>query len=461
MNWVAQGENSSMTRSLKFRLGLGALAFVGLALFFTWLALSALFTSYVMEKSRSDVLAVIDGITTQMRISKAGAPLTLAATPVDQRYLTPAGGHYWQIAENKVALLRSASLFDSDLPVSSTGQTLTRVSGPDGEDVFTLVNEVTLADRKFAIAAAVSALEIETETASFRTELARMMGLTAIALLIAALFQILTGLAPLRRLGIAAQGIHDGTLTHMPDDVPDELKPLTSQLNMLLDERNLAVSRAQARANDLAHGLKTPLTILAHIGERLQTAANTGDEGLQIQEQVDTVRQRVDRQLAIARISRSTGLATQLAPLAQRLVATLSPIAEKRGISFNTGIPQDLMIAAAAVDIAEVIGNVLDNAVEWTKSQVWLTAQNIKANSGRDMIRICVDDDGPGIAENQYLEALGRGIRLDESRKLDGIGSGLGLAIAADILEAIGGSILLARSDKGGLSVLLDWPKAT
>ncbi|MGL4406589.1 MAG: sensor histidine kinase, partial [Notoacmeibacter sp.] len=309
-----------MIRSLKFRLGLGAIAFVGLALFFTWLALSALFTGYVMDKSRSEMLAVIDGLTTQMRISADGAPLTLVAGPVDQRYLTPAGGHYWQIAENKVAALRSASLFDGDLPVSSTGGGLDRVNGPDGEDVFTLVNEVTLSDRKFAIAAAVSAHEIETEIYGFRSELARMMGLTAIALLLAAFVQIMTGLAPLRRLGIAVLGIRDGTLTHMPDDLPEELKPLTNQLNTLLDERNLAIARAQARANDLAHGLKTPLTILGHIGERLSAGTQIGDEGYQIQEQVDMLRQRVDRQLAMARISHNNKATTQLAPLIERLV---------------------------------------------------------------------------------------------------------------------------------------------
>jgi signal transduction histidine kinase len=253
-----------MMRSLGFRLGVGAFLFVGLALFLTWQALSTLFTSYVLDNRRSEMQAVIDGLTTQIRIVAAGAPPKLATDPVDQRYQTPVGGHYWQIAENGVAVLRSPSLFDIQLQGNSTSGSLARETGPDGDDVLSLSNSISLSDRNFVISVAISAGEIEAETARFSSELAQMMGFTAMALLVAALIQILTGLAPLRQLGAAVKGIRDGTLARMPDDQPVELKALTNQLNTLLDERNLALARAQARANDLAHGLKTPLTILAH-----------------------------------------------------------------------------------------------------------------------------------------------------------------------------------------------------
>jgi signal transduction histidine kinase len=449
-----------MIRSLGFRLGVGAIVFVGLALFLTWQALSTLFTGYVMDKSRSELQAVIDGLTTQIRITASGVPPKLAADPVDQRFQTPAGGHYWQIAENGVAILRSPSLFDSQLQGNSTSGSLMRETGPDGDDVFSLSNSISISNRTFVISVAIPANEVETETARFSSELASMMGLTAVALLVAALIQILTGLAPLRRLGTSVKGIRDGTLARMPDDQPVELKALTNQLNTLLDERNLALARAQARANDLAHGLKTPLTILAHIGETLTNGARVSDEGARIGEQVEMVRQRVDRQLAMARISRDGSLATLLAPLSARLITTILPIAEKRAIRLESAVPDGLVIAAAIVDIAEVIGNVLDNAVEWATAKVWLSADRVKTGGGREMIRVQVDDDGPGIEETNYATALGRGGRLDESRKQNGIGSGLGLAIAADILEVLGGRISLARSDKGGLCVVLEWPKA-
>ncbi|MGL4405367.1 MAG: ATP-binding protein, partial [Notoacmeibacter sp.] len=164
--------------------------------------------------------------------------------------------------------------------------------------------------------------------------------------------------------------------------------------------------------------------------------------------------------LAMARISHNNKATTQLAPLIERLVVTLAPIAEKRAVKIESTIARNFRTAAAAVDVAETIGNVLDNGVEWAKSTVKITCQSIKNGDGKDFIRVIVSDDGPGIDENLYILALGRGGRLDEGRKQNGIGSGLGLAIANDILEAIGGTITLARSDSGGLAVSMDWPQS-
>lgn len=433
--------------SLGVRLAAGALVFIGIALFLTWEALGGLFYTYVEDRTHQELQAVTDGLTAKITIENGA--VTLAAEPLDPRFLTPAGGRYWQISENGAALMRSRSLFDSELPSLPESDTLLDAVGPDGEGVVAHSMHIDIDGRRLVVTAASPHREIDDAIAGFKRSLAKMIGLTGVAILVAAAAQIAAGLAPLARLRRAVGDIRSGRLARMPDDLPSELTPLIGELNTLLDERDAALERAQARANDLAHGLKTPLTVLSHIGETLSADSAHAAAGEMIVDQVDTVRQRVDRQLALARIRRRTGGATDAAPLLHKLIAALAPQAAKRGVTLGHEVEGPLPVAAAAVDLAEAVGNVLENAVEWAAGAVHLSAKRDGA-----VIRVAVSDDGPGIAPERRAEALGRGGRLDESRK----GSGLGLAIAADIMDALGGTITLERSAAGGLEVWLDWP---
>ncbi len=225
---------------------------------------------------------------------------------------------------------------------------------------------------------------------------------------------------------------------------PSEVLPLTTELNLLLQERATAVERARARASDLAHGLKTPLTVLSHLADHLPEK----EKGIAL-EQVDLIRQRADRQLQAARMGVEQMATTSVATLAGKLVNVLRPVTAARGIKWVTRIDRAMVIGIDPADLAEALGNLLDNAAKWAASQIGITAGT---GDGEAWVR--VEDDGPGIAEDAYDEVLRRGGSLGSQES----GSGLGLAIAVDIAEAYGGRVTLGRSALGGLEVTLHLP---
>ena len=439
-------------RSLRLRLWIGSLALISLALFTTWMVLSSLFAAGEVQEYEREMQAVMDVLAAQLTIAPDGT-VTLASEPLDQRFHTPSGGRYWQIAEDGNALIRSRSLWDTALDNALSPAALVADVGPDGAAVSRLAQawryETPQGERSFVISVAAATAEIEAETRTFSLRLGVMLAVTAFLLLMASALQISAGLAPLARLRREVSDIRSGRLARLSDGGPGELAPLVAETNALLDERDEVIARARARAADLAHGLKTPLTVLAHIGEQMANRQSARETGLSVLEQVDTVRQRVDRQLALARIRRGPALAAPLAPLVGKIVAALKPLAREKLVDWRIDLADDLVIAADEADLAEAIGNVLDNALSWTGSLVRVSASRVDTR-----IRLEIADDGPGIPVGQRAFVLGRGGRLDESRG----GNGLGLAIAADILDAVGGTISLDVAPEGGLLVVLDWP---
>lgn len=444
-----------MIRSLRFRLALGALFFIGLALFLTWRTLDAQFERYVNDEYVREYAAVIDGIAS--RIQFDGGQVALESEPADQRFMIPAGGRYWQISDGANVLLRSRSLWDFDITVTDGKDgAMQSQPGPDGEPIMVLGRTLTFEDgevtRPLKIAVAGAASEIVEETAAFRSEMARMLGLTAAFLLLASGFQIVLGLAPLRRLRAEARAVRSGQNKRMSGHGPAEIQPLVGEINALLEERETAIDKARTRASDLAHGLKTPLTVLGHIGEKLSHKRGGKGDGDAILEQVDTVRKRVDRQLALARIAHRPGLSTELEPIVTRLVSAIRPLSNGKVIEWETDVPKGVTVAVEIADVAEAIGNVLDNAQAWTKDRIRIAARN-----GGEKTIITVHDNGPGIASDKRAIVLDRGGRLDESRS----GSGLGLTISADIMEAAGGKLALDDSPLGGLAVRMECPAGT
>lgn len=441
-----------MIRALRLRLALGAILFVGLALFLTWKTLDTQFGHYVNDEYVREYSAVIDGLAA--RIGFEGGQVQLESEPADQRFTIPAGGRYWQISDGANVLLRSRSLWDSDIVMTeSNGDELVQQPGPDGAPIMVLSRMLVFDDgevtRPLKIAVAGAAAEVVQETAAFRTEMARMLGLTAAFLLLASGFQIALGLAPLRRLRSEARAVRSGESKRMSGDGPTEIQPLVREINDLLQERETAIERARTRASDLAHGLKTPLTVLGHLGEKLSGANGGASAGKAILEQVDMVRKRVDRQLALARIAHRPGVSTELEPIVSRLVTAIKPLSNGKTIEWETDIPKGVTVAAEVADVAEAIGNVLDNAQAWTRDRIRVSARN-----GGEKTVITVHDNGPGIATEKRSIVLDRGGRLDDSRS----GSGLGLTISADIMEAAGGRLALDDSPLGGLAVRMECP---
>jgi signal transduction histidine kinase len=280
-----------------------------------------------------------------------------------------------------------------------------------------------------------------------------LFGSLAGAFVLGGLLQIRKGLSEFNQLRARLSDVREGRKQQIEGRYPSEVQPLVNDLNALLEQRELAVGRAQAKAGDLAHGLKTPLAVLLQEADR---AKSVGEHELAATsaQQVERMQRQVDYHLAHARAAASgTALGTWcvIAESAEGLLRTLRRLYAERGITFESNISGDHGVRAQREDLEEMLGNLLDNACKWAKSRV-ATSSSIEASN----IVITVDDDGPGLDPAKRDVVLKRGVRADETAP----GSGLGLAIVRDLAELYGGTISLESSPLGGLRARLLLPKA-
>ena len=275
--------------------------------------------------------------------------------------------------------------------------------------------------------------------------------LLALIAMIAGFVQVRRGISPINNLRARLAAVHEGRDSRVEGTYPNEVQPLVNDLNALIDQREQAVRRAIAKAGDLAHGLKTPLAILGHEAER---ASSTGHVEIAavVEQQVARMRRQVDYHLAHARAAASgaaPGARSSIFESAEGLTRAVRRLYAERGLALDAHVPVDLSVRVQREDLDEMLGNLLDNACKWARSQVTITA----LTTG-DGIQIDVEDDGPGLPEGMRDAALLRGVKADEG----GSGSGLGLAIVRDLAEVYTGSISLESSPLGGLRARLRLP---
>ena len=285
-------------------------------------------------------------------------------------------------------------------------------------------------------------------------------GLTVLFVLTGMLF-VLTGLllvaGALRKVDSVRAGVaslHSGEGRRLESGNLAEIEPLVRDMNALLDHRERVVRRAIATAGDLAHGLKTPLAIVAQEAERLEATSQSESAAI-IAEQVERMRREVEVHLARARMSGSGalyGAHVEVRPIAERLVRTIGRLYAAKAIDFAIDIPTSCAVRCETEDLHEMLGNLLENACKWAH-----TAVIVSSAPSHNGVAIVVDDDGPGIDEAMRERVLQRGIRADET----GSGSGLGLAIVTDLVDLYGGSLTLETAPRGGLRVKLTLPAAT
>ena len=275
--------------------------------------------------------------------------------------------------------------------------------------------------------------------------------LFAVFAMIAGFLQVRRGVSPINNLRARLAGLHQGRDRRIDGTYPTEVQPLVNDLNALLDQREQAVGRAVAKAGDLAHGLKTPLAILAHEAERARLAGHV-DVATAVSQQVDRMRRQIDYHLAHARAAAAgatSAAPTSIKDSADGLARALHRLHAERGIGIDVRVPLDLSVRVQREDLDEMLGNLLDNACKWARAHVWINASQSVGH-----VEILVDDDGAGLAEGMREAVLARGVRADEAAP----GSGLGLAIVRDLAEIYGGSISLEASPLGGLRARLRFP---
>lgn len=443
-----------MTRnSLRLRLIAGGAATIVVALAIAGVALILLFERHVARTLADDLDVHLKQLLAGMDVGADGK-LELLRPPVDPRFAEPLSGLYWQIADDRGDLMRSRSLWDTVLKLPedtpSPGEVHRhQTAGPAGAQVLVTERLVTLKIKdqpvSVRVAVAVDLSRIATARNAFAADLAIALTILGSILALATVVQVTLGLRPLDVLRRGVAEIRAGQRRHLASTVPLEVKPLVDEVNALLEAREQDIERSRNRAADLAHGLKTPLAALSADGERLR---GKGEVTLaaDIESAVEVMRRHVDRELARARLrgqaSAGRRVTTVVTPLARSLVATLSRTAEGAGVEYDIRGSDDTSAPFDRTDLAEVLGNLLDNATRHARSRV-----RVALSAGAAATTICVEDDGPGIPPELRSSALGRGIRLDERKE----GSGLGLAIVQDVLEAYGWSLELDQSDLGGL----------
>jgi signal transduction histidine kinase len=269
--------------------------------------------------------------------------------------------------------------------------------------------------------------------------------------ILAGIWQFRAGLLPFGRLRQQLSGLRDGSGDRIEGTYPTEVQPLVNDLNSLLEHRERIVRRALAKAGDLAHGLKTPLAVLAQEAERAE-AAGEHETASTISLQVDRMRRQVDYHLTQARATTPGNVPGARCPVlvsVEGLTRTLEKIYAARGLAIEVDVSPGHFIRGQREDLQEMLGNLLDNACKWAKSNVKI--QSVQENGA---VVLTVDDDGPGLPPAMRDQMLQRGMRADEAAP----GSGLGLAIVRDLAQLYEGTITLDDSPMGGLRASLRLP---
>jgi signal transduction histidine kinase len=270
--------------------------------------------------------------------------------------------------------------------------------------------------------------------------------------LVAGILQVRRGWFPINQLRSRLSRLREGHERRLEGAYPTEVQPLVGDLNALLDQRDESASRARATAGDLAHGLKTPLAVLAQEADRL-AAEGQHDLSGTISQQVERMRRQIEYHLARARADASgrsrSATATAVRPSADGLERTLRRLHAERGVTIAVDVPPDVHVRVVREDLDEMLGNLLDNACKWARSSA-----RISAARADGFTTVMVDDDGPGIEKSMRTAVLKRGVRADEVAP----GSGLGLSIVRELAEAYGGTIVLEDSPMGGLRATLKLP---
>lgn len=419
--------------SLRLRLLAAAAISISLALFLTGLALARLFETQIRERVLAGLENDMHQLAAAVELDAAGAP-SVGLPLADPRYDEPYGGRFWRVEALPAEVLRSRSLWDYDIDPA-------KPLGPQGEALMTARRDISIeaggVERKVSLLVAARAEEVERPLGELREQLILSLATMGVVLLAGAWAQVSVGLKPLRLLRDQLAAISSGKAQRLSGSFPDEVSPLVTELNDVLDLRDTSLERARRRAGDLAHGLKTPLTVLSAIARGLRREGRDHEAG-DIEEQAAAMERHVERTLARARLSSGKGhKPTPLRPVAERVISALARMPEADDITFDIAVPAESSVPIEQGDLTELLGNLLDNARKWARTSVKLSLE------GR-VLRI--EDDGPGVAEEE-LQRLGeRGQRLDETKP----GSGLGLSIVGDIADLYGFTVVYGRSEMGG-----------
>jgi signal transduction histidine kinase len=449
------------SNSLALRLFLSATAWTAVILLITGIVLSSLYRQAV-ERSFDRRL----GVYLRTLVADVAAPEEASGkfpqSLGEPLFELPLSGWYWQVTRldpGKADVRASRSLWDGGLPhledrgvpAAPDGSRQGYVSGPEDQRLRLVERNIDLGDEgHYLVAVAGDALEITDETRAFDEALVFTFAVLAFVLLITTMFQVRFGLAPLKRITRSLAAIRSGTAERLSGVFPEEIAPLARETNALIDANKEIVERARTHVGNLAHALKTPISVMVN-----EAGTRAGDPFAEkVREQANIMRDQVARHLERARLAArltTIGSVTDVAPVVTALARTMQKIHRDRSIAIEVHADKEARFRGERPDLEEMAGNLVDNACKWASARVTIEVVREQKN-----VRIVVDDDGRGLSPSEREQVAHRGQRLDETKP----GSGLGLSIVVELASLYGGELKLGAAPLGGLRAELLLPTA-
>lgn len=440
--------------SLRLRLILLSVVSISVALAATTIILNTLFHAFFEERIFAELDRDLIQLTANLSIDENN---DISVAPLSNpQYDLPFSGLYWQISEKGEVVASSRSLwgitFDFPESVLPGDRVRNESNSSQGVPLIILGWSILLGEgdnqRVISISVAANESEVIVATAEFRSSFLQWLLVLFLGLIIAAWIQVRLGLSPLETLRKKVEGIRSGQDQRLAGDFPLEVQPLANEVNELLELHDTSLNRAREKASDLAHGLKTPLTVMMAVAQDLRKD-KLDEHANEIETQVESMRHFVERELARVRSKTDGSKQTDVAPVIEKIVSAIRRFPREAPLSWEIDIEDGLTSPFDAHDLSEILGNVLDNARKWADSVVQLTAKTLPDGYAS----IVVEDDGNGVPDEKLDAIINRGERLDPSAQ----GSGLGLAICADLAESYGVTFEVAKPTLGGLRVTIMW----
>jgi signal transduction histidine kinase len=446
---MKQRRGGSLTQRM---IGIAAI-WIGVLLLLGGFALDRVLSRSIVDNFDAQLEYVLNGMIGASEIGPEGE-VRFTRPPADQRYLEPYSGAYFYITGEGKTPFPSRSLWDRRLKIDSTHNDidLHKYDSDEfaGEPLRIVERDVIIpgSETKWRFQVAQSRDAIDGQIRDLRGTLIRSFAVLGIGLLLLAALQAFYGLWPLRRVRREVAAIRSGTQTRIAENFPDEINPLVDEINDLLAHSEAQADEARRHAGNLAHALKTPLTVITNAA-----TANAPDLGATVCREALTMRRQVDHHLARARaIGRRASAQARArvwssAEAVQRAVDRLY-----ESVTIDIAGDHDVEVRVERQDLDEMLGNLVENAAKYGGGRVFVTIEP----AANGFSSIVVEDDGSGIPQLQQDELFERGKRLDTTGKP---GTGLGLAIVRDVAEIYGGSVTLGTSDDlGGLLARLTLP---
>ncbi|MFD2237057.1 ATP-binding protein [Aureimonas populi] len=422
---------------------------------------SSIYEATAVSGLRSVVRAHLYSLVNSVSVDEDGR---LAGAPDlgDLDYSRPLSGWYWEVipvGEGTSGRLSSFSLGPAqveavspeDVPFDIQYQRSYAAEGLDGERLHVEEAEIVLdpGDHVARFRVMGNASLVDADVASFNRRLALYFGLFGLGSIFVNAMAILYGLRPLKRVRRALGEVRAGRAERLVGPFPTEIRPLATEMNALIDNNRRVVERARTQVGNLAHSLKTPIAVLTN-----EAGAIGGDKGRLVGAEAERMRVQVQHYLDRARLAalgEGSIARTPVSPSLERLAKVIGRLNPGLDLEVKM-VAADLVFAGEREDFEELAGNLLDNAAKWGRGRIMVSA----APLGEGRLRLTVEDDGPGLSQEQIAEATQRGRRLDEAKP----GSGLGLSIVSDTIAQYRGEFRLARSVLGGLKAEADLPRA-